>query len=488
MSDTSGTASQALSLPQGGGALLGIGETFAPDLFTGTGNFTVPIALPPGRNGFQPELNLVYSTGNGTGVFGLGWLLVIPGIARETTHGIPRYEDDDVFVLSGVEKLVPITGDVPGVVRYRPRTEGLFALIEHHRDANNSFWVVRSKDGLVSIYGTPASLGDDPAAVADPDDPRRIFSWKLTETRDPFGNRIRYEYNRDQGDEGRWDQLYLERIRYVAVDVPTVGGEGFLVSVTFHYEERPDPFSSYGSGFQIRTTRRFRRIEINTHADVSRLVRSYQLIYFDDRIADDDSDNAGVPIAIGDILVEPLPPAELPLNGVSLLSQIHIIGHDEGQPDPDRQREALPPLEFGYTEFEPQRRGFFPLRGRDLPASSLANPALELVDLFGNGLLDFVEMSGAVRYWRNLGGGRFDLPRPMNEAPAGLSFADPGVHVIDASGDGRADLLVSRPELSGYFSIRFGGYWDRRFQRYRVAPSFYLKRKTLHWSTSMVTA
>ena len=90
MSNKSGTSNQIISLPQGGGALHGIGETFSPDLHTGTGNFTVPIALPPGRSGFQPELSLVYSTGNGNGVFGLGWGLSVPGVMRKTSKGIPR--------------------------------------------------------------------------------------------------------------------------------------------------------------------------------------------------------------------------------------------------------------------------------------------------------------------------------------------------------------------------------------------------------------
>jgi hypothetical protein len=47
-----------LSLPKGGGAVSGLGELFSPDLFTGTGNFSVPIALPPGRHGLQPQLAL----------------------------------------------------------------------------------------------------------------------------------------------------------------------------------------------------------------------------------------------------------------------------------------------------------------------------------------------------------------------------------------------------------------------------------------------
>jgi len=73
MGDQSNSSQPIVSLPSGGGALHGIGEKFSPDLHTGTGNFTVPIALPPSRNGFQPQLTLIYSTGNGNGPFGLGW-------------------------------------------------------------------------------------------------------------------------------------------------------------------------------------------------------------------------------------------------------------------------------------------------------------------------------------------------------------------------------------------------------------------------------
>ncbi|OUL32315.1 hypothetical protein [Nostoc sp. 106C] len=64
MSGKSGVSSQVISLPKGGGSLHGMKEKFSPDLHIGTSNFTVPIALPPGRNGFQPQLNLLY-TGNG---------------------------------------------------------------------------------------------------------------------------------------------------------------------------------------------------------------------------------------------------------------------------------------------------------------------------------------------------------------------------------------------------------------------------------------
>src|SRR6266700_2660162 len=307
MSNTSGTSEQVISLPKGGGALHGIGEKFSPDLHTGTGNFTVPIALPPGRNGFQPQLSLAYSTGNGNGPFGLGWSLSVPGVSRKTSKGIPIYDDaQDTFILSGAEDLVPVSGGHSEPTRYRPRTEGLFARIDHHHDASDDYWEVRSKDGLISFYGTPAAAGNDPAVVADPERRDKVFAWKLTQTLDPFQNRIEYEYERDLAEDGphRWDQLYLKRVRYI--DYTENGEIKFLVSVTFDYEERADAFSEYRPGFEIRTRKRCRQVQVRTHADQERLVRTYHFIYLDEREG----------------LADQLPP-----NSVSLLSQIKVIGH-----------------------------------------------------------------------------------------------------------------------------------------------------------------
>ena len=48
--------------------------------------------LPKGRNNFQPELSLQYSTGNGNGILGLGWNLSIPNVTRKTSKGISAYD------------------------------------------------------------------------------------------------------------------------------------------------------------------------------------------------------------------------------------------------------------------------------------------------------------------------------------------------------------------------------------------------------------
>ena len=98
------------SLPKGGGAIRGLGETFAASAFTGTASASLPLPLSSGRSGFGPELSLAYDSGSGNGPFGIGWSLTLPSITRKTERGLPRYADldeSDVFVLSDAEDLVP---------------------------------------------------------------------------------------------------------------------------------------------------------------------------------------------------------------------------------------------------------------------------------------------------------------------------------------------------------------------------------------------
>src|SRR5262249_60535307 len=93
MSNTSSSAQNAIALPKGGGAIKGIGETFQPNLFSGTGNHAIPIAISPGRGGFGPTLSLQYSSRNCNGPFGLGWQLSLPRIPPKTHKGLPPAYD-----------------------------------------------------------------------------------------------------------------------------------------------------------------------------------------------------------------------------------------------------------------------------------------------------------------------------------------------------------------------------------------------------------
>jgi hypothetical protein len=287
--------------------------------------------LPAGRNGLQPQLSLGYSTGIGNGPFGMGWAASLPGVARKTSRGVPRYRDDgsddqppDVFIVSGAEDLLPIAADGNGRVRYRPRTEGLFARIEHVRDGTGDYWEVRSRDGMLPRYGTPRRGNTEP----DWRDPAvaggrasggrdRMFGWSITETTDGFGNLVRYTYARDRGAESghAWDGPVVSRIEYA--DYGDRADPSFLVRVDFDYEQRPDPLSNYRTGFEARTTLRCRAIRVSTHAmdGVGRAVREYRFGY-----------------------------AQAPFNGASLLTGVDVVGVDDQSGVPRHQH--LPPLAF----------------------------------------------------------------------------------------------------------------------------------------------
>lgn len=220
-SDRGPFGAPSLSLPNGGGAIKGIGEKFVANPVTGTGFMTVPIYTSPGRSGFGPQLGLSYDSGAGNGPFGFGWGLSLPSITRKTDKGLPQYNDageSDVFILSGAEDLVPVlkedgsrwsesrTVDGSGYLihRYRPRIEGLFARVERWTKlaTGEIHWRSISRDNVTTLYGKDNnSRIFDPAELdlADPTrtHPTRIFSWLICQSYDDKGNAILYEYQNE---------------------------------------------------------------------------------------------------------------------------------------------------------------------------------------------------------------------------------------------------------------------------------------------------
>ncbi len=426
----------------------GLGEKFSPDLHTGTGNFSIPISLPAGRHGFQPELTLGFSTGQGNDVYGLGWKLSVPGVSRKTTDGVPHYNEagrlphhrrEDVFILSGNEDLVVVDDSDPRNVRYQPRTEGLFAEIVHET-SNGDEWRVRTKDGMTSVYRP---------AIADPDRPTKIFSWCLAETRDPFGNTVVYEYVSKPAGIGsrKWSEHLLKAIRYV--NFQEAGATKYLVSVEFDHEDRPDPFSDHRSGFEIRVTQRCSSIRVTSHAQggAVQLIRQYNFGY-----------------------------ETAPHNGASLLTRVEVTGENDDRTIAVAANDLPPPLVFGYTRLglESRHRRFIDVKVEGQSDIPLAHPDVDFVDLHGSGLPDLLDTRQGYRYWRNLGLGGFDLRRQIERAPP-FRISDPGVAVIDADGDGRPDLVATRGNPVGRFPLSHDMAWDPAPpQIFSLAPSFSL--------------
>ena len=488
----------AISQPKGGGAIRGIGEKFAANPVTGTGSMSVPIATSPGRSGFGPQLSLSYDSGAGNGPFGFGWNLSLPSITRKTDKGLPQYfdaQDSDVFILSGAEDLVPVyrqdaagawVRDAQGnlviheenidgyrVRRYRPRIEGLFARIERWTriaDSRDMHWRSISKDNILTLYGSDAG-----SRIFDPEDPSRIFSWLICETRDDKGNGILYRYKAEDGlgvdlgkanernrgarnDTRRTANRYLKRIYYgnrtplldnagnrprfldqTQIDAQ-IANAGWMFEAAFDYGEhnisaptpndigawthRSDSFSSYRSGFEVRTTRLCQRVLMFHHfpdeSGVGRdcLVRSTDFTYSHEQ----DSADVRNPV-------------------YTFLREVTQSGYRRNTGGYDKR--SLPLVEFEYTQPIVQDTV------HDVDAASLENLpigidgiAYQWTDLHGEGIPGILtEQAGAWFYKRNLSpiGKQAVEFAPLERVASkpNLALAGGSAQFMDLAGDGQ---------------------------------------------------
>lgn len=524
------TSKAAISLPKGGGDIKGIGETFAPDLFTGTGSLSVPLAPPAARDDFAPELVLKYGTGRGNGPFGLGWSLSQPRVSRKTEKGLPTYTDDDVFLLSGMEDLVPQLDPSSGaelvqerqacadwshdqvvsysVARYRPRREGAYPRIERWTrvDDGDVHWRVTTREGVTSLYGR-----DRTARRFDPRPGRedRVFEWLLQETFDGKGNHMVYEYVRDPIDlrlpeayEQRRlrGQLYLRRILYgnTSDKLPATKRVGprrtcsdhgdperlrerhYVFEVLFDYHDLPDePAIPHdwsaeredfaGPDWPVRGDR-FSTFRPGFEIRTLRLCRRVLYLH---HFAEGGLD--GSPLVRG-IELEYAQDAHTKL---SLLRYVKVRGYKrEGTSYLSR---TLPPLELGYTRFRPGEQRYEPVsaHGGDFPPKGLSDPAFALLDIGGNGLPDVLSTTpGRFHYWENTGDGRIQRRHPPHAHPAGVSLADPDVAVGDLEGNGLPDLIVNRSGRTGFYEADPERGW-RPFKPFDVHPTFDLSDPNL---------
>ena len=499
----------AVQLPKGGGAIKGMGEKFAANPVTGTGSMSVPIATSPGRAGFGPQLSLNYDSGAGNGPFGLGWNLSLSSITRKTDKGLPRYlyaEESDVFILSGAEDLVPVLDDsghqVPSklvkvygtsylIATYRPRIEGLFALIEcwtETSDPANTCWRTISRDNVTTWYGQDAG-----SRIFDPADPGRIFQWLICQTNDDKGNVAVYEYvddkdlpidtwavweaNRDP--RSRQANRYLKRILYgnpppsylpkLDPDVPDELPTEWMFEVVFDYDDhfgefptsqaddppdsraklvRSDAFSTHRAGFEIRTYRLCQRVLMfHRFPDVpdvgpSCLVRSTNFDY----VRADASADASKP-------------------GYAVLHSVTQWSFQKtpaGSNKPYRSRQ-LPPVVFNYSESAVNQVA------QTIDADQLENlpvgtqgPGYQWIDLDGEGLSGVLsEQQGAWYYKPNLGEGTFGPMRVVARQPA-MALAQGSRHqFLDLAGNGEIDVVDFSGPAPGFHERDRDEGWKR---------------------------
>src|SRR5262249_6345661 len=142
----------------------------SPGVEGGAATYRIPIEVPPGRNGMQPEVALTYSSRNGNGVAGVGWALsatrtiyLCPRtLAQDGAGRAVRRDGGDVLCFDG-QRLVTVPTTVYGSLNSEYRTEvdqyDRITLRGSDMSQWTSYFEVEHKSGRISQFEPGASLG-----------------------------------------------------------------------------------------------------------------------------------------------------------------------------------------------------------------------------------------------------------------------------------------------------------------------------------------
>ena len=436
--DKSGVKANAISLPTGPGSIEGLGESFEPNLNTGTAKYGVSLTVPPGTAGHAPIIMLNYDGGGANGCVGFGWSLPMPLIQRQCDKGIPRYvdgsnglDDDldgevdeadeiDIFINEFKEELVPQADGF-----YFCENEGAF--IRYRR-------LEVGWEGVLPS-GTRMEFGTSERGQVRDRDTGRIYKWLCERRVDTHGNTITYTYESFPGEENL-NQKYCVQTRY-GPGAPPWENYHFVV---YEYEDRLDWFEDGRAGFLVRTGKRLKEMVVGTQGPelaehlsgdfsgdgkTDYLNRKYALSYLD------------------------YAPGK---SHWSLLSEVVLVGADG--------KSTLPPSRFNYAVCNPPEQlsalGKV-IRGENEPVLVMDSALVDLVDLNGDGLPDMLRterFGGEHVGYINQGEGGEEGSRVIRwgsgkqvESEDGLAHninlesENNVAHLSDMDGDGLADLV-----------------------------------------------
>ncbi len=254
----------------------------------GAASYRIPIVVPPGRAGMQPDLALSYSSRGGNGSAGLGWSLSGSGSIHRCPQTIEQdarslavaYKQSDRLCIDG-KRLVPLDGNNGnyGAVGKTYRTEindfsritQVAADLEH----GGSCFKVELKSGRILHFGgiVNGSTCTVTAASVTPNGAPAPLAWQLAKVEDRVGNNQLYSYTVFASGEAP----------LTAIDYTGFGAQAGNRRVVLSYGDRPssstggaDWASSYLAGGLTMQTKRL--TQVDTYVG-SEHVRAYKLDY-----------------------------------------------------------------------------------------------------------------------------------------------------------------------------------------------------------------
>ena len=244
---------------------------------SGSAEYSIPIEIPPGTAGVQPELSLNYSSQGRNGLLGVGWSIGGLSVIHRCPATLVKdgfidgidFDSNDRFCLDG-QPLIAVTGTYGAdLTEYKTELDGFSKIVSYDSTGSGpQYFKVWTKSGDVMEYGnTNDSLINPPLAngTTQPD----AICWLLNKVSDSVGNFMTVTYFEDT----TTGENYPEKIEYTGNTAESLTPYN---SVEFEYEVRTDVSTRYIGGKEINATQRLEKIVSKSNgADV----REYRLNY-----------------------------------------------------------------------------------------------------------------------------------------------------------------------------------------------------------------
>ncbi|HEX7046763.1 MAG TPA: SpvB/TcaC N-terminal domain-containing protein, partial [Gammaproteobacteria bacterium] len=240
---------------------------------TGAANYRIPLELPKGAAGMQPDLALLYSSRAGNGHLGVGWSL--SGLSAVTRcpktiaqDGISlgiQFDDTDKFCLDG-RRIIKKGSSWSNAIEYRTEIESFQKVTSEAWSISTipDHFEVRDKSGLIRQYGTTQDSRVNVQGSVVP------MLWAISRIRDRFGNYIAYTYEENSDANGS-GEFYPKEIAWYNNQDQLIG------RVKLEYGARPDKAAGFiPGGGKTALTKRLEEIKVYAGAE---LARYYKLQY-----------------------------------------------------------------------------------------------------------------------------------------------------------------------------------------------------------------
>jgi len=241
----------------------------------GAATQSIPIAVPPGTAGVQPNLTLTYNSQGENSLLGVGWsvsgLPVIHRcprtVAQDNFRGGVNYDTNDRFCLDG-QRLMAISGTYgANLTEYRTELDSFLKIVSYGTAGTGpAYFTVKTKAGETMEFGGNATSQEGRIEAQGKSEVR---VWALSKVSDAKGNYLTVTYAED-ATNGEYRPTQIDY---------TGNAAGSLTpnrKVTFEYVTRTDQIPQWVGGSIILTTKLLSYVKTYVGAT---LVRDYRLEY-----------------------------------------------------------------------------------------------------------------------------------------------------------------------------------------------------------------